>query len=157
MDIFEFIFPRKCLGCSQKIEEKILCDVCQNFFFLDLNHPGVEWDPQNPYLIQQIWKNPFYCEDWLFSILLLCLSHPKYQFVEVLIADSKGPLWNPLKKVSDFFGWKLEAVNQTFWDFLQKKSCTQKIKVLVEVGNERGALRLREIPKKLFYLSLFKR
>ncbi len=155
LNVFDFIYPKRCLGCEQKLEDRVLCCLCENLFYLSLDPPGVEWALENSLLIQKIYKNPLACQEWLTSLLLLCLSHPKYLDVEVLLADKKGPLWIPSKNVAKIFGWELEQSRCTLWSQLKQKNSSSKVHLLVEVGEEKGPLDLRNIPRKLYYFSLF--
>jgi hypothetical protein len=155
LNVFDFIYPKRCLGCEQKLEERLLCCLCENLFSLSLDPPGVEWALENSILIQKIYQNPLACQEWLTSLLLLCLSHAKFQDVEVLLVDKKGPLWNPSKNVAKIFGWKVEQSRCSLWSQLKQKHLSSKVYLLVEVGEEKGALDLRNIPRKLYYFSLF--
>lgn len=155
MNIFDFIYPKRCLGCGLESEEKLLCQSCKSFFFVHLDPPGVEWAFENSPLIQQIHKNPLACEDWLYSLLLVCLSHAKFSDVEVLLANRQGPLWIPSKNVAKILGWQIEPSQPSLWSYFHPKKNSEKTHLLVELGDERGPLDLRNIPRKLYYFSLF--
>lgn|GEM_PF-1666416 len=153
----KLLFPQVCLVCGGGVEDSLLCEECTPLIVVNTMRGVVEIAPEAMALISTVELQPRACRRWLISLLLLCLSAPRFERVTTLVVSLKSPLYSATCQAAKLLGLSLRPLEKGRLSYLlwQKRPPVPEVWALIELQKTASSLSFFVIPQNLHHLPLF--